>query len=121
MKEYTVKFERKIRVNADTTNEAIILASDQLWNELLSNGIMDALGGDIFSEEEIPDDELRDDGVAEADILFASEKFKSGEYQTYENGQELGRCRECQDIYVKSVGESNISRSGYCFNCGFNP
>jgi len=34
---------------------------------------------------------------------------------------ESGVCLKCGRSYQKTTGESNVSRSGYCFACGFNP
>lgn len=34
---------------------------------------------------------------------------------------ENGTCMCCGQPYSKNVSESNVSRSGYCMTCGFNP
>ena len=34
---------------------------------------------------------------------------------------EMGICLKCGKPYEKNIGQSNISRTGYCYECGFNP
>ena len=55
------------------------------------------------------------------DLAFLAENGKQGEYHFYEEGDELGVCEECGQVYHKSVGEANISRSGHCYRHGYNP
>jgi len=41
----------------------------------------------------------------------------------YSNSQyvETGICLNCGRPYQKTISESNVSRTGYCYRCGFNP
>jgi hypothetical protein len=34
---------------------------------------------------------------------------------------EAGVCLSCGQPYEKTIGESNVSRTGFCYSCGFNP
>lgn len=38
-----------------------------------------------------------------------------------EEGSESGTCEICGEYYEKSAGESNLSRTGQCLKCGWNP
>lgn len=42
----------------------------------------------------------------------------------YNSGSDIiesGTCNRCGKSYAKTIGESNISMSGLCLSCGFNP
>jgi hypothetical protein len=49
------------------------------------------------------------------------EHYKRGEYVEFADGSEGGRCKKCGRTYRKTTAEANLSMSGYCFKCGYNP
>ena len=49
------------------------------------------------------------------------EAYKPGESVEFADGSEAGRCMECGSTYTKTVGEANVSKSGYCYRHGYNP
>ena len=60
--------------------------------------------------------------LKEAEIDWDQEYGK--QYDAFSAGYkyvESGVCLRCGKLYQKTVGESNVSRSGYCLACGFNP
>lgn len=55
---------------------------------------------------------------------------EDGDYEDEEDWADLdeedcwaeeGICQKCGKPYRKTVGESNVSFTGLCFSCGFNP
>lgn len=47
--------------------------------------------------------------------------YKPGDSVEFKDGSEAGRCKVCRQVYTKTVGQANVSKSGYCYRHGFNP
>ena len=52
----------------------------------------------------------------ELDFFNEQQYFEEAEY-----GSESGICSVCKLPYHKNIGQSNLSRSGQCWACGYNP
>lgn len=68
-------------------------------------------------EKEQSSEEVEKDFSLDEDYARQTQAFHAGEHDKIEEGT----CLCCGQHYTKNLEQSNLSRSGYCVECGWNP